>query len=109
MRSGKYYLAFLAIFLCVLFGRVDAATDPLSHVNRLPESLETVVRQVGDERARLSHDSSADLFVYAIQKVAAGCWPRTRVVALRRSWATITRSPSGVTSALSNTGVGESA
>jgi hypothetical protein len=46
MTSGKCYLGCVATLLCALFGRADAATDPLSKVNRLPASLETVVRQV---------------------------------------------------------------
>jgi hypothetical protein len=51
MTSGKCYLAYTAMLLCALFGRADAATDPLSHANRLPESLETVVRKVSGELA----------------------------------------------------------
>ena len=46
MTSGKCYLAFTAMLLCTLSGRIDAATDPLSNVNRLPPSLEQVVREV---------------------------------------------------------------
>ena len=51
MTSVKGYLAFTAMLLCTLSGRIDAATDPLSNVNRLPASLEQVVRQ-GDVRRR---------------------------------------------------------
>jgi len=46
MTSSKCYLACVATILCALFGRADAATDPLSNVNRLPASLETVAGRV---------------------------------------------------------------
>jgi hypothetical protein len=51
MTSSKRSLAYVAMLLCALFGRADAATDPLSNVNRLPASLEQVVRQVTGELA----------------------------------------------------------
>ena len=46
MKANRCSLACMGLLLCALSGRVDAATDPLSRVNRLPASLELVVRQV---------------------------------------------------------------
>jgi hypothetical protein len=51
MTSGKCHLAYVGKLLCALCGHVDAATDPLSKVNRLPASLEQVARQVTGELA----------------------------------------------------------
>jgi hypothetical protein len=45
------------LFLCgALFGRVDAATDPLSKLNRLPDSLEAIVGSVTSELAGTGYE-----------------------------------------------------